>query len=68
MKDPLCSRFFLAPSQSRHRRYEALRAVFVEGEPQKEVAPRFGYTYDTLRRLVSDFRTQCRAGQPPPFS
>jgi hypothetical protein len=33
-----------------------------------EVAKRFGYTYATLRRLVSDFRAQCRAGQVPPFS
>jgi hypothetical protein len=33
-----------------------------------EVAQRFGYTYATLRRLVSDFRAQCRAGQAPPFS
>lgn len=68
MNDPLCRGFFLEPSQSRHRRYEALRAVFVEGQPQTEVAQRFGYTYDTLRRLVSDFRAQCRSGQPPPFS
>jgi hypothetical protein len=33
-----------------------------------EVATRFGSTYATLRRLVSDFRAQCRAGQAPPFS
>ena len=32
------------------------------------VAKRFGYTYATLRRLVSDFRAQCRPGQVPPFS
>ena len=58
----------LEPSQSLHRRYEALRAVFVDNQPQVEVAKRFGYTYNTLRRLVSDFRAQCRTEQGPPFS
>ena len=68
MKDPFCRRFFLEPTQTLHRRYEALRAVFVDQQPQMEVAKRFGYTYATLRRLVSDFRAQCRTGQVPPFS
>lgn len=68
MQDSLYRRFFLEPHQSLHRRYEALRAVFVDGQPQVEVAERLGYTYTTLRRLVSDFRVQCRADQVPPFS
>jgi hypothetical protein len=68
MKDTCCRRFFLEPNQTLHRRYEALRAVFVDQQPQMEVAKRFGYTYATLRCLVSDFRAQCRAGQVPPFS
>jgi helix-turn-helix protein len=68
MKDTFCRRFFLEPTQTLHRRYEALRAVFVDQQPQMEVAKRLGYTYATLRRWVSDFRAQCRAGQAPPFS
>jgi hypothetical protein len=68
MKDTFCRRFFLEPNQTLQRRYEALRAVFVDQQPQMEVAKRLGYTYATLRRLVSDFRAQCRAGQVPPFS
>jgi hypothetical protein len=68
MKDSFCRRFFLEPQQTLHRRYEALRAVFVDQQPQMDVAKRFGYTYATLRRLVSDFRAQCRTGQAPPFS
>jgi hypothetical protein len=68
MKDTCCRRFFLEPNQTLHRRYEALRVVCVEKQPQTEVAKRFGYTYSTLRCLVSDFRVQCRAGQVPPFS
>ena len=34
--------FFLQPSNSTHRQYEALRAFFVEGLPSAEVADRFG--------------------------
>jgi Helix-turn-helix domain len=68
MPHSLYHRFFLEPHQSLHRRYEALRAVFVDHQPQVEVAKRFGYTYNTLRRLVSDFRAQSRADQVPPFS
>jgi Homeodomain-like domain len=68
MQDSLYRRFFLEPHQPLHRRYEALRAVLVDGQPQVEVAKRFGYTYNTLRHLVSDFRAQCRAEQVPPFS
>jgi hypothetical protein len=68
MKDTFCRHFFLEPTQTLHRRYEALRAVFVDQQPQREVAKHLGYTYATLRRLVSDFRAPCRTGQAPPFS
>ena len=43
------------------------RAVFVERKSQKEVAEQFGYTYGSLRYLVSDFRKQRRNGQTAPF-
>ena len=68
MPDSLYHRFFLEPHPPLHRRYEALRAVFVEHQPQVEVAERLGYTYTALRRLVSDFRAQYRADQMPPFA
>ena len=42
MQDSVCRRFFLAPQQTLHRRYEALRAVFVDQQPQREVAQRLG--------------------------
>ena len=41
--------------------------MFVANQSQVEVAKRFGYTYNTLRRFVSDFRAQYRADQVPPF-
>jgi len=68
MDDSMCRRFFLEPEQSTHRRYEALRAIFVEGLPPNQVADRFGYRLAALRSLVSRFRSGCRAGNPPPFS
>jgi hypothetical protein len=68
MDDSMCRRFFLEPGQSTHRRYEALRAIFVEGLPLDQVADRFGYRPAALRSLVSRFRSGCRAGSPPPFS
>jgi hypothetical protein len=61
------SRFFLEPEQTFHRRYEALRAVFVDGEPLDRVAERFGYKLSALRSMISRFRADCRRGVTPPF-
>jgi hypothetical protein len=36
------ARKFLAPSNSTHRQYDALRAFFVDGLPSAEAAVRFG--------------------------
>ena len=43
--------FFTQPTQQWQRRYEALRASFVEQLPAKTVADRFGYTSAYLRLL-----------------
>lgn len=50
------ARFFLQPSNSTHRQYEALRAYFVEGLSNKEAGRRFGYTEGSFRVLVHEFR------------
>jgi hypothetical protein len=65
-----CRRFFLKPAatDTLHRRYEALRAVFVEGRAMQEVAQQFDYRYDTLRALVAQCRAQIAGGTLPPFS
>jgi transposase len=68
MDDTLACRFFLQPTADPQRLYEALRAVFVEGCRQKDVADRFGYGYAAFRQQVARFRTRCAAGQLPPFS
>jgi hypothetical protein len=61
------SRFFLEPQQTFHRRYEALRAIVVAGEPVDRVAERFGYKPSALRSLASRFRADRRRGITPPF-
>lgn len=62
------SSYFLGPEEEAHVRYEALRAVFVEGDSMQEVAQHFGVSYGTIRNWVADFRRAHDAGQPPPFS
>ncbi len=68
MDDHLCRRFFLEPELTFHRRYEALRAIVVEGRPLPEIAERFGYKLASLKVMVSTFRARCRHGEMPPFS
>jgi hypothetical protein len=63
-----CRRFFLdADSATYQRQYEALRAIFVDGLAQNDVAEQYGYTHGSMRQLVHGFRTAMRSGSPPPF-
>jgi len=55
--------FFLHPSDPMQKRYEALRASFVDELNAKEVAQRFGYSVHTVNALRRDFL----AGSLPPF-
>jgi transposase len=59
--------YFEQPAEGAHRRYEALRCVFVEEQPMKEVAERFGVSYGTVRNWVSEFRRTRDAGEAPPL-
>lgn len=47
---------FTAPGEPNQRRYEALRAYYVEGASAEAVARRFGYTRATVETLVRDDR------------
>jgi hypothetical protein len=60
-------RFFLEPNQTFQRQYEALRALFVEGEPLDQVAQRFGYKSSALRSMACRLRADCRRGATPFF-
>lgn len=59
--------FFLKPGEPLHRRYETLRAVFVDQQPMKEVAERFQVHYGTVRKWASEFRSQQDSQQTSPF-
>ena len=47
---------FLAPQNSTHRQYEALRAYFVDQLPAADVAEQFGYTVGSFHQLAHQFR------------
>ena len=47
--------FFLNPIHVTHKRYEALRALCVEGLKAKEVANRFGYSVHSINAMKRDF-------------
>ena len=47
---------FTAPDEPNQRRYEALRAYFVEEQSAEAVGERFGYTRSTVETLVREFR------------
>ena len=48
--------YFLRPSNSNHRQYEALRALCVDQLPLQQAAERFGYSPGSLRNLLAAFR------------
>jgi transposase len=48
--------FFLAPAGASQRRYEALRAYFVDGMPAAEVADRFGYSTASVHQMATLLR------------
>jgi len=55
--------FFIDPEDPMQKRYEALRASFVDGLSAGEVAKQFGYSVHTINALRRDFK----AGALPPF-
>ncbi len=68
MDDTRCREFFARPTNPYHRRYEALRAVFIEGRSAQEVAGQFGFELSSLRQLLHEFRQHCRnAADASPF-
>ena len=68
MDGQVYQQFFLQPTDTWHRRYEALRSVFVERRSLSEVADRFGVRYGTVCNWLSEFRGQYDREEPPPFS
>src|SRR6266704_1357459 len=48
--------WFTTPAQVNHRRYEALRAWYVDGLTYQQAADRFGYTRWAMINLVREWR------------
>ena len=67
MDNSRCRQFFLEPAETYHRRYEALRAFFVDGRRLKDIAQQFGYQESSLRSLVCRFRNHAKTATVPPF-
>ena len=61
MTDPIS--FFTNPNQISHRRYEALRAIFVEKKSSAEVAKQFAYSIHTVNSFRRDFLLHFRSGE-----
>jgi transposase len=60
------ARAFTAPDQVNHRRYEALRAFFVDGLSYAEAGEHFGYTRWGMVNLVREYRAgQLELFAPP---
>ena len=55
--------FFLDPDDPMQKRYEALRASFVDELSAEQVATKFGYSIHTINALRRDFKS----GFLPPF-
>src|SRR6266536_3265947 len=53
--------FFATPTDTAQRRYEALRAYFLEGATAAQAAARFGYAEASVQAMVRDFRAGDRA-------
>ncbi len=65
--------WFTTPAQVNHRRYEALRAFFVDGLTYQQAADRFGYTRWAMVNLMREYRAgrlelfaPARKPGPPP--
>jgi len=56
--------YFIRPAGPSQRRYEALRAYFVDGMPASEVADRFGYSTASVHQMA----TLLRAGKMSLFT
>src|SRR5450631_3998651 len=64
--------YFLEPSEPAQRRYEAMRAYFVDGLAAGEVAERFGYSPASVHQMASELRVGSaqyfRSSKPGPRS
>jgi predicted DNA-binding protein (UPF0251 family) len=66
---PASREWFTTPHEVNHRRYEALRAFYVEGLTHAAAGERFGYTRWAMVNLVREHRagrTECSPQRASP--
>lgn len=56
--------FFCSPKNTAQKRYEALRAFYIEKRPGEEVAKQFGYKLSSFYSLTRDFKKQLLQDNP----
>ena len=56
--------YFTEPASAAQRRYEAMRAYFLDEMPAAEVADRFGYSTASVHQMA----TMLRTGRLNPFA
>jgi transposase len=59
--------FFLKPESTHHRRYETLKAYFVERHKAKDIAKQFGLSHFTVYSLIRDFKESVDRSEPMQF-
>jgi hypothetical protein len=59
--------FFLSPDNPDQRKYEALRAFYLDGKSGKEVVQKFGYTPAYFKKIRFEFNQQLKSGEANPF-
>jgi transposase len=61
------AKFFLNPQQPLHRRYEILRALYVDHLSAKDAAKQFECSMHTVNAMRRDFKKAMNSGEPPAF-
>jgi len=59
--------FFLKPEPTHHRRYEMLKAYFVERHKAKDIAKQFGLSHFTVYSIIRDFKESVDRSEPMQF-
>jgi hypothetical protein len=59
--------YFMAPQSPEQKKYDALRAYYLDDMHAHEVAAQFGYTPAYFKKLRSEFRQTLKKGQNPFF-
>jgi hypothetical protein len=59
--------YFMTPQSPEQKKYDALRAYYLDGMPASEVVAKFGYSPTYFKKIRSDFRQALNKDQNPFF-